>query len=140
ALHVPSDNKEVMGDASPYWQGRVQAVPVNGYLYAFNRASGKLAWFHALDHQQIMLGRQEDLPLLICTCLANRMVGPVQSQTNSVMIRAIDKRTGKQFFSQELVCTGNTTYGPFHTVQIDRRTGAVELVSQDRKIRFQQKQ
>jgi outer membrane protein assembly factor BamB len=140
AFHVPSDNTTIIGEAGPNFQGFDLTVPVNGRLYAFNRATGNLAWFRALDHQQIVLEQQEDLPILICTTQVNRALGAGQGVAVVTSITcAIDKRTGKLFYRQEAVNANNTGYQPFHSVRLDRRTGAIELVSQSRKLRFQPK-
>jgi len=138
ALHVPSDNKEVWGEPNSNVQGSMRTLPVNGHLYALNRKTGKWAWFHAVEHQHIVLEQQEDLPFLLCTCQASKVITPAQGQLGYAMTCAIDKSSGKLFYRQEIVNNGNNVQ-PFHSLLVDPRTGAIDFISQNRKIRFERR-
>jgi outer membrane protein assembly factor BamB len=135
ALHAPSDNVAVMGEPGPNWQGPMRSAAVNGPLYAFDRATGKLRWFHLVDHQFIMLDQQEDLPILVCCSVANRCLVPGNAPMNLTATRFLDKRTGKLLYAHEAPNTGQHT---FHTMRIDRQSGAIELITMSSKIRIAQ--
>jgi outer membrane protein assembly factor BamB len=132
ALSAPADNQHTNGEATANWQGTEENVPVNGYLYAFNRKTGKLAWFHALENQYLLMDQQEELPILLASSNVNRMVG--SGQIRFTMTCAIDKRTGKQIYRQEFPNNGSDQ--PFCSIHFDRGTGAVELNSPTRKVRL----
>jgi outer membrane protein assembly factor BamB/tetratricopeptide (TPR) repeat protein len=132
ALSAPSDDQRLMGEPAANWLGTEDNVPVNGYLYAFSRKTGKLAWFHALEHQFLLLDQQEDLPILFASSNLVRKAGPGQIRFTTTC--AIDKRTGKQIYRHEYPNNGSDQ--PYCSIHFDRGTGTVELVSPTHKLRL----
>jgi hypothetical protein len=111
----------------------MRSIPVNGMVYAFDRARGQIAWRAEAPSQMLLLEQFADLPFLVFT---SRYVAPnkfVNGQpTQVVAVRVIDKRTGKMLYDQSM--SQNTQQ--FHTLTRDDATEAVELVAYNVKVRL----
>jgi outer membrane protein assembly factor BamB len=103
-------------------------VPVNGKVYAFQRASGKLNWRADVANQMLVLDQFQDLPVMLFTSQYYKMAGGVNMrmgrQTQVAAVKSIDKRTGKLLFDKEFPNNQN----PFYALRSNPRAGTIELV------------
>jgi outer membrane protein assembly factor BamB len=121
----------------------MRAVPVSGFLHAFDRKSGNLVWDSPVKTPQyLMLEQFEDLPLVFLATRSfenpNAAMGGVimrprvrNSGGGEVKVTSLHKSTGKAVFDEKL--SGNTTTN-FFGVRVDLRANTVELLSQKWKI------
>src|SRR5262249_36965538 len=84
---------------SNLWPGLgLRALPINGRLYAYDRARGDFKYYVSAPNQMLMLDRFREMPMLLFTA---RYQGGVPGrvgfggQTTSASLLAVDKRTGK---------------------------------------------
>lgn len=115
----------------PLLAGGLEGVPVNGTVYAFDRA-GKLCWFNPVPHQTLILDQFDELPcLLFATSIVRQSGG---QNVAGVAFAAIDKGTGKFLVhSREWPNPGNAV---FHTLRVDPWAGVVELAGNTVRARF----
>jgi hypothetical protein len=110
----------------------MRSLTLNGPLYAFQRASGKLAWVcDFLPHQALLLEQLQDLPLLLFTASYHKMGANGNLERQGVRVTGVDKRTGKLLYDKE--------FNPglaFQTLRADPQAGVIELVRNDVKISF----
>src|SRR5207244_1980220 len=71
----------------------LRTVPVNGKLYAFDRATGKLRWKADVPQHLLVLEHFKELPFILCTARYVRHGGFQQRQVT--VTKSFDKRTGK---------------------------------------------
>jgi outer membrane protein assembly factor BamB len=96
-LNGPEDPKQqLQGDPFPAVSG-MASVPVNGFVYAFDRAGGKLRWFNRVQSQVLVVEQFEELPILLFAAGLNRQKDNQVTQSLSVL--SIDKRTGKRLYA-----------------------------------------
>jgi len=113
----------------------LRALPVNGDVYAFNRASGKLLWVNEYASSTMTLTHFEDMPAIVFTArYQKRMPGGGFNVQQYSAIQAVDKRTGKALLHKE---DGNLGVVNFHSVQMDPRTGKFEFLSTQLKVTVQ---
>jgi outer membrane protein assembly factor BamB/tetratricopeptide (TPR) repeat protein len=105
-------------------------VPVNGMLYAFDRQTGELRWHSRVPAQMIVLERFDDLPVLLFTAQVTRTFPPGLNMA-VMTLRSIDKHTGKVRFNREYT----NLFDSFHTLRVDARTGAIDLIGTTIKLR-----
>jgi outer membrane protein assembly factor BamB len=147
-VHLLSDGKYVYvafnGQVDPNlmpWGGVQQnmmpglgfrSVPVNGELYAFELATGKMKWHNPVLNQMIVLEHFQDLPIVLFTSRYNKMVavGAGRNVINVVAAGSIEKRTGKFKFNNENLPNGQN----FHALNVDPKNGRIELVSWQMKV------
>ena len=113
----------------------MRTVPVSGFLHAFERDTGNLAWnSHIKTIQYLILDQFQDLPLLFLTARTQNNVnlgapgmvgGPLVVKVTTLL-----KSNGKAVFDEQL--PANTTN--FFGVRVDPRARTVELLSQRLKI------
>jgi outer membrane protein assembly factor BamB/tetratricopeptide (TPR) repeat protein len=124
----------------------MRAVPVSGFLHAFNRKNGSLMWDSPVKTQQYLMMEQfEDLPLLFMASRGFdtqnaalggmggglRIAGQRGMIGNEVRVTSLHKSTGKAVFDEKL--PGNSTTN-FFGVRVDPRANTVELLSPKVKI------
>jgi outer membrane protein assembly factor BamB/tetratricopeptide (TPR) repeat protein len=130
AFQGPNDGAaNTVGDFNPNVVN-LPVVPVNGMLYAFDRATGELRWHSRVAAQMIVLERFEDLPVLLFTAQVMRTLPPGLNLP-VMTLRSIDKHTGKVRFNREYT---NVMDG-FHTLRVDARTGAIDLIGSSIRLR-----
>ena len=110
----------------------IRALRVNGHMYCFDRTTQKRLWYtdDQFENQLIVLDQFQDLPIVIGANNYNRINNGV-FEGNGVRVIALDKRTGSRLYDKEL--------GPsqsFHAMTADPRTGTVELIRTDLRIKF----
>jgi hypothetical protein len=139
AINGPAD-----GSVAP-WGGGVQsslqlgsglqAVPINGELYCYRRATGERAWRRGepVRNQMLVTSRFADMPVVLCTAHYMELVGPGRAQVNRSYCLAIDKQNGKLIYDNKSVPAGLL----FHELTLDPRAGKVELGGPGLKVAFQ---
>jgi outer membrane protein assembly factor BamB/tetratricopeptide (TPR) repeat protein len=138
---TPPNGGAAMAMPDVMTQYGMRALPVSGFLHAFERKSGNLVWDSPVKTPQFLVLEQfEDLPLLF---LAARSLGNPNVAMGGVIMRrrmqnnpevkvtSLHKSTGKAVFDETL--PGNTTTN-FFGVRVDLRANTVELLSQRLKI------
>jgi outer membrane protein assembly factor BamB len=123
----------------------LRAAEVNGVVYAFDRDSGALNWHAQVPHkesqvpcQMILLEEFKHLPMMIFSVRHNKpanLPGRVQF-TPIVATLSIDKQTGKRVWDTQNV-GGYPPHpqGQYFLLQIDRRAGTIDLVSNHTRLR-----
>jgi hypothetical protein len=111
----------------------LRGLPVNGWVYAFDRATGSLLWFNQVGLQSLLLERFEELPVLLFAGSHTRV--DLNNERNGATqicdTLSIDRHTGKRLYEKRQA----NEFGPFHSVRYDARTGTVDLVAADRILR-----
>jgi outer membrane protein assembly factor BamB len=110
----------------------MRAVPVNGMLYAFERASGEIAWFVPAKHQMIGLDQFRDLPIVLLTSRHQKWENAFGRMQMSQVVAAlaIDKTTGKVTLKEDNI-PGAT---PFHALRVNPRARTIELIGNNVKL------
>jgi outer membrane protein assembly factor BamB/tetratricopeptide (TPR) repeat protein len=100
---------------------QLRAVPVDGPMYCFVRATGERAWYadHHFENQTLILDRFGDLPVLVAGQTTLRPNGG-QFEFKAVVV---EKERGLLRFAQTLP---DNSQMPFQTVTIDPRNRTVE--------------
>jgi hypothetical protein len=114
----------------------LRTAPVNGMVYAFDRASSKLGWYVNVPQQMVLLERFAELPMVVFTAKYHKKVENPGSFTVIAATLSIDKRTGKRIYDRE-VPSGypSQPHGQFFALQIDRQAGTVDLISTTMRLR-----
>jgi outer membrane protein assembly factor BamB len=110
-----------------------RSVPVNGKVYAFDRATGAVKWETIELPLQMLVPEQfRDLPFLLLTSRYTKVAGagPNRWATPSAALTVVDKRSGKLLKDEKDLSNAQQ----FHTLRIDLREGKVELVSFNLKV------
>jgi outer membrane protein assembly factor BamB/tetratricopeptide (TPR) repeat protein len=122
----------------------LRAVPVNGALYSFNRATGKRSWIacdHERDHvgdhvrnQMLVLNHFDEMPIVLLTSRYTEWQGgpAARTQMNKSVCQAFIKRNGKQCYKNDALPPGLA----FYDLSIDSRAGKVELLGTQLKVTF----
>ena len=110
----------------------MRTLHVNGTIYCFDRASKKRLWFteEQFENQQIILDQFQDLPIVLGAHHYNRINNGV-FEGNRFRVVAIDKQTGRSLFIKEL-----QQGVAFHALTADPKTGVIELIRSDLRIKF----
>jgi hypothetical protein len=96
AIEGPPDKNVVDKPQSLFLAGAgLRAVPVNGQLYAFQRATGKLCWHNPVPNQTLLVSQIERVPVLLLAARRQQLVGKPPRTELRVVIRAIHKYNGK---------------------------------------------
>lgn len=121
----------------------MREVPVNGYLHAFERTTGKFVWNSQIkEPQYVLLDQFQELPLLLLAARSfdtqnaamagmGMRRGGRMANTMDMKIVSIQKSTGKTIFEEKLA--GNSITN-FFGVRVDPRNSQIELLSQRLKI------
>jgi tetratricopeptide (TPR) repeat protein len=110
-------------------QIRYRTLPVNGPVYAFDRATGKLAWAQGerpFEHQALILDHFAELPVLVAA-----VQGADRSGTTAYRVAVVEKDRGLLLFEKSLPPSQ-----PFQAVKIDARNGTVDLCRSDLQVRI----
>ncbi len=134
AINGQTDTNKVNGPVHPNFTAGagLRSVPVNGFLYAFERKGGKLRWYNLVENEHLVVSQFEDLPLLFFSARYSKWQGnlPFRSIVQACTARAIAKHNGKLWYVNESVPQG--TY--FHDLKMDHRTGQVEVAGYPLKV------
>jgi hypothetical protein len=131
AIVRPSDPRAgLSGDPWPLVRG-LESGPVNGMVYAYDRATWKLLWYTRVPHQTLLLESAEKGPVLLFAAGLRRQVNPSGLAVVEFRVASIDKETGRRLFDREVL--GSTA--AFHELRVDGRSGTVELLGTSLKIR-----
>jgi outer membrane protein assembly factor BamB/TolA-binding protein len=99
----------------------LRTTPVNGPLYAFDRATGKRLWNYGnglFENQLLILEQFNELPVI----MANSNIRNQQNQsTLSVVI--LEKTRGRLIFDRPVVYDGNV----FQSLSVDAKNGTMTL-------------
>lgn len=111
----------------------LRSIPVNGFVYAFDRESQKLKWRAEAFNQMIVMEGLSDLPMLLFTSRYHKMVGNGANKfpMQVVTVRSIDKKTGKLIFDRPEL---SQNVQQFYQMNTNLRDGTVELVSNNYKV------
>jgi outer membrane protein assembly factor BamB len=113
----------------------MSSVPVHGMVYAFDRATGRRTWRSGepVFNQMLVLEQFNDLPIMLFTARSFRVVhnGNRMSQQLSTAVLSLDKRTGKVLFASD----PRQPISQFRALYADTRTGTIDLVGDQSKIR-----
>ncbi len=79
-------------------------IKVDGKVYAFERASGKVRWYADVPHQILLIDQFRESPILVFTARYNKPLnvgGFNRGIQQVVSTMTIEKRTGKRLFDRE---------------------------------------
>jgi hypothetical protein len=110
----------------------LRSVPVNGMVYCFQRASGKLNWYNPVENQQMIVSQFDELPMVLFTS-RYQTTGGVPNRGMSLPKHAAlarAKHNGKLWYDNPSVPNGMF----FHSLTMDHRTGKVEFTGQNLKV------
>ncbi len=129
-LNRPLENNNL--NYNPSLTPGIRTLRVNGHMYCFDRATAKRLWFteEQLENQQIVLDQFQDLPIVLGASSFNRINQGV-FEGNGVRVIGLDKRSGNRLYDKEI-----SPSGAFHALMVDPRTGTVELIRNDVRIKF----
>jgi hypothetical protein len=110
----------------------IRSLPVNGMVYAFEKAKGKQVWRNEAVQQMLVLEHYEDLPFLLFTSRYQKPAGngPGRFHQQVAAVKCIDKRSGKLLYDDPAMLNGPQ----FHALNVDEKEGKVELIGQTMKI------
>jgi outer membrane protein assembly factor BamB len=131
----PDPELHLAGEATaPATPNGLATIPVNGYLYAFDRTTQGLLWYNPMQLQNLLVDQFDATPVLIFTSTFNRLIdiaaGNRQAEQTQLLL-SIDKLTGKRLFEKKAIQGGIN----WHTFVVNARTGIVDLVSSSSLLR-----
>jgi outer membrane protein assembly factor BamB len=110
----------------------VQAVAVNGEVFAFEKTTGELRWRHEIARRRLMCEDFTQLPALLF--VDNDRTQRGNQDVWRVNLFAIDKRTGETVLDEPHYMTSTPVFRGF-SVQPERRS--IELTSYNTRLRLQ---
>jgi outer membrane protein assembly factor BamB len=110
----------------------MRTLHVNGTIYCYDRTTQKRLWYteEQFENQQIILDQFQDLPIVLGAHYYNRINNGV-FEGNHFKVVGLDKKTGRTLYRKEV-----QQGGPFHALTADPKTGIIELIRADIRIRF----
>jgi len=110
----------------------MRAIPVNGMVYSFDGATGKVRWYNKVANQMMVLDRFEDIPIVLFTARYQKwnQNGPVRNPVQVVSAKSMSKATGKLLYDNENLPNGMN----FHALKVDGRAGRIEFEGYAMKI------
>jgi outer membrane protein assembly factor BamB len=148
AVNGPPDEK-VIGEGgvqSPFASGTgLRSVPVNGQVYAFDRATGGLRWHRATPSQTLLLNSFGESPVLLFAARYKKWGHAPPTEVDAPVRRvpvdeavalAVQKSTGKVVYDRRV--PHNTAYYALYLNPAERRVdlvgdGAVRLAIEPRR-------
>src|SRR5262249_1738802 len=120
------------GDVGPNYrlgQG-LRSVPVNGYVYAFERSTGKTRWFDEVHNQHLVITQFEEMPCLFFTARYQKWtgMGAFRNLVNVTTAWAVAKHNGKMWWMPDNADKSVDQNLYFYGLTMDHRTGKVELI------------
>jgi outer membrane protein assembly factor BamB len=117
-------------------------VPVNGFVYAFDRRTSRIKWANEVRNQKMVLEQYREMPVLLFTAryqpgvnMAGMWRQPNQA-FGDVYIEAYDKATGKLFY--RMPTKGEATMGQnyqlVYAVNHDAANSRIEMIANNYKL------
>jgi hypothetical protein len=108
-------------------RGAYRRPVVNGWMHAIARETGRHLWQQRLDNVGLILDQPRHVPLLVTSYTVVE-----QQNRNTGVLKCLDRRTGEMLYEY-------SSQAPYiyHTVQCDAPNRRIEVVTQDKIIRFQ---
>ena len=105
----------------------LRAAPASGFVYAFDKATGRMDWYVQVSTQMILLEQFQQLPMLLFSANYRVPAGGPGSVSNVTATLSIDKRTNKAAFGISPAKARSLLQqrGPFHALQIDAKSGTI---------------
>jgi hypothetical protein len=110
----------------------LRAIPVNGMIYAFRRATGQVQWYNPAYNQTLLVSDFKRLPAVLLAARWGQWIGQPRGRraVNASAVKAIAKHNGKVwYFTEDLPLASS-----IHAVGVDRRTGAIYFDGTKRKV------
>ena len=108
----------------------MRAAPVNGFVYAFDKPTGRMDWYLQVSTQMILLEQFQQLPMLLFSSNYKVPAGGPGSFSNVTATLSVDKRTGKRlWYKPDHTTQPPLSGGSFHTLQIDTKSGTIDLIA-----------
>jgi outer membrane protein assembly factor BamB/tetratricopeptide (TPR) repeat protein len=141
AFHVANPNAPwgVMTNLQP--NTGLRGITVSGFMYVFDRRTGKIRWRNEVENEQLVLEQWKDMPVLLFTARYHPATGasggPRGQGMQLVGIEVFDKATGKRLYGQPATdrptMSGNQ-YQQIYAINNDVSTGKIEMVAPNYKI------
>ncbi|HLW65198.1 MAG TPA: PQQ-binding-like beta-propeller repeat protein, partial [Gemmataceae bacterium] len=116
----------------PYVMNGLRSTRLHGTLVAFDREKASLEWSNPVENQWVLLDQFQDLPVIICTSHFTRFNNN-GLERQEARIEAFDKKTGTLAIHPDRQKV--TPNGQFYAMHTDPRTGIIELLRYDLKVR-----
>jgi len=110
----------------------MRTVPINGRLYAFDRATGDYTWHAAVENQMLVLDQFEELPIVLLTARHLQMT-PGRGQQWQASLLSIHKRSGSALFATQKGENLNNATN-FFGVYVDARASTIDFLSPNMKL------
>ncbi len=110
----------------------IRCLPINGMIYAFERATGKFRWKKDMPDQMLVMDQYKDIPILLFTASQNRMAGGGLNRGVAPIAatRSIEKRTGKLIYDRD----STPGHNQFFSLVANVQAGTIELVGNQLKV------
>jgi hypothetical protein len=130
-VNDPNVNQGVWSNLQP--NTGLRAVPVNGAVYAFDRATSKIKWVNEVYSQQLVLEQWKELPIMLFTSRYNKPQGPGGrfGAIQVVGVEAYEKATGKTTFHRPEL---GQQIGQFYALENDIRNGRIVFTGHNCKV------
>jgi outer membrane protein assembly factor BamB/tetratricopeptide (TPR) repeat protein len=129
-------NTGVQGEAWQFVQN-METVPVHGMVYCFDAQSGEVQWYNLVQHQQLLLEKFEEMPILLFVAGVNRETVPQGNVQQKINFHSIDRQTGKRLLHQDIDNTQGL-HQPLNALTVDPINRRVELVGPTMKVKHEQ--
>ncbi len=110
----------------------LRALPVNGRVYAYDRARGEFKHYVQAANQMLVLERFTELPVLIFTAKYQTMAGGRPAVDQKATVLVADKRNGKT-----LLGPLEQNFQQFHALTVDERARTIEMTATDLRVLIQ---
>jgi outer membrane protein assembly factor BamB len=143
-LNRPNDPGNAQG---PYPNvAYLRTARAHGRVYAFDKATGEVAWHNPVENQMVLLEQFEDLPILLFTARVNKQVNVgINAQARALnnprgmsqipVILSIDKHTGRRLKDGPPQSDFPQAQTAFHSLRIDRKNGTIDLIAHNLIVR-----
>jgi outer membrane protein assembly factor BamB len=133
---VPFGGVGLLSDPNYHVPMTVPVLPANGVLHAFDRATGRHQWRARLPGQMLITDPFEEIPFVLAVSQVVRQGGngPGGPGKMAILVRVLDKKTGKLLFDRDEEMPENATnpqripyFMPFHALNVDPLGNWLEL-------------
>jgi outer membrane protein assembly factor BamB/tetratricopeptide (TPR) repeat protein len=107
-------------------QTGLRTLPINGYLYALDRRTGKVRWNNDVGPQMLVLEHFRDMPVIMFSSRYQKWNGAGGGRfvVQAAAFRSLDKRTGKLLRDESDIMTNPL----FHALNVNLKAGRIDLV------------
>ncbi len=111
----------------------LRCLPVNGWVFAFNGATGKERWHDQVPNQMLVLEHFDEVPMMLFTSRYQSFVqvGLGRQVRQVVAVRSIQKSNGKLLYASP---ADGLNINQFHALNVDAHSGKIEFISYNLKI------